>query len=1229
MSLEQVQQQAVATYNTNIAYFKEHHPDLYNNLVVFETALNGNHIKAQYDLQYKENYFEIIGLEQNIPFYGQNSITLSQAMVDKNLTMDATKNSFKAYYEHQYNDEIAQIALESDMLVKYTISIAPLVHYVNKNLPNPQMIKDIHKYIIFGVGLGLHIPYIHQKINAKMYLIVESNLEIFRLSLFVTNYAQLSKEAKLLFAVAQEEVAFRETFNKLYAEAFVLNHYFKFFQFSGNNDLYFKTIQNFLVSQPHYLYSYDRTFLSLLRTHSYISQGYKTLNISTIHQLKLFEKPVLYLAAGPSLQRNIEFVKENQDKFTIIAIYATLPLLEKHDIKPNIVTQYDEQDIQVLNTLDRIKDITYFKDTIFIFSSHVNAKLMSSFPKNNIFIFQAMFELKKDFGMLTSPSIGELTYGLLLKLGAKNIYILGLDLAMDVETNQTHIDGHSGSNVFKNLKELDESLDTEYSYRKNTIKVKGNFIDEVKSIPVFKTNIDSFGVLTKQFKSDDCDVYNLSNGAYLEGAEPKQIQDIQINSFENNSFNTLQEQLDSTLQTISEENYNKNDIESINLKISGAKKIKKSLDQFFKIKNHKNLEVYKDKLIGMLSDILFSKYNCEDLQQILINYTSHVSHHVFHLFSLEGISEFKKHIYEINKVLSIQLHKIVNTYVISISYSKDENNITKKLNKFIKEYNIKDTSYSEAQFKELVETSLKGEQLEHGKNSIGFFAIEENLDNKDFIEYVQNIIKLLPNLSLKLFYFYEYQKTLAQHIFKQYLKNIELIIPHNIQEIATQVELWLETSEKTLSLKKCDDILLNNYTNIYSAMFTKEAYNKELTTISHDTIQQSNSIKESLEQNYILPTTPYYSFANSLKEPIDDEKLNKTYKKEQIGFFAFEENLTKEFVQSIVDIYNAFPQLKFVAFYFDAKQKEKFELQFKNLISRFTFIIPDNIDDILNNIEVWLEAEIKYKSFLFKRICSILDKTLHVYPIIINEEFELTEGETFLHATIKNFNVIRIKHSLNVSHGFDLYKENSIGFSAIDVNFENKEFVNYIHQLHNQFPTLEFKIFYVNEVDKVKAQTIFNLDQQVEFILPTSIQEVMSEIQFYVHIDFAQEIISPFLVKSTNILDFRYDFNQYSHPVREYDKTIDKNNYMFTDYAYFGLSDNDFENANGSYIRLMHTFFFQHSDMPQIEIQDSDNYYDIVYFKIFEWSQKYKKHIHARKKLYHLMVNYNKSLSNE
>ena len=51
-----------------------------------------------------------------------------------------------------------------------------------------------------GTLLGRHIPRIAQKVDAKMYLVLERNLEIFRLSLFTVDYTLLAKKG-VVFSV--------------------------------------------------------------------------------------------------------------------------------------------------------------------------------------------------------------------------------------------------------------------------------------------------------------------------------------------------------------------------------------------------------------------------------------------------------------------------------------------------------------------------------------------------------------------------------------------------------------------------------------------------------------------------------------------------------------------------------------------------------------------------------------------------------------------------------------------------------------------------------------------------------------------------------------------------------------------------------------------------------------------------------------------------------------------
>lgn len=86
----------------------------------------------------------------------------------------------------------------------------------------------------------------------------------------MTKYYELAKETQLLFSIADNENEFMNIFDKFYNEAFILNHYLKFFMLTNNFNFYTRIIQNYLVSQSHMIYSFDRYFIDIERTISYI-----------------------------------------------------------------------------------------------------------------------------------------------------------------------------------------------------------------------------------------------------------------------------------------------------------------------------------------------------------------------------------------------------------------------------------------------------------------------------------------------------------------------------------------------------------------------------------------------------------------------------------------------------------------------------------------------------------------------------------------------------------------------------------------------------------------------------------------------------------------------------------------------------------------------------------------------------------------------------------------------
>ena len=66
--------------------------------------------------------------------------------------------------------------------------------------------KNLLKFIFCGVGLGFHIAEIQNKVKSSLIFIMEDNLEIFRLSLFTTNYQSISEQARLFFSIMDDDI---------------------------------------------------------------------------------------------------------------------------------------------------------------------------------------------------------------------------------------------------------------------------------------------------------------------------------------------------------------------------------------------------------------------------------------------------------------------------------------------------------------------------------------------------------------------------------------------------------------------------------------------------------------------------------------------------------------------------------------------------------------------------------------------------------------------------------------------------------------------------------------------------------------------------------------------------------------------------------------------------------------------------------------------------------------
>lgn len=660
--MQDIQQNAINLYLNNMNFLKQHSPALHEKLEMFDNGVSYGLIEERFQLELRDNeYFDILDIKNNSWIYDRNSKIYSEDIA-KNTDLDLTKNSFKTFHEYHYEDGVAEKVANAGILSDSLFGTAPIIDYINRNTPKDRISKQIFCYMIFGVGLGLHIPLIQKMVNAKLYCIIEPQLEIFRLSLFTVSYEEIAKKAQIIFFVALDKETFTSKFREFHDKAYLYNQYIKFFLFSKSSEFYFEGVQSMLVSQSHYMFSYDRELKSLMKTANYTTNEYSFIKVNERFPSKFANNaPILILAGGPSLKKNLEFVKKNQDRFLIISLYSLSNFLRENGIEPDIITNYDEQYELYLEIFNKIDNKQYFDNKVLLFGSHVSERLVELLPKDNVYFFNALYSLRKDIGILTGPSIGEMSYALSLIFAPEKVYLLGLDLALDPLSGKSHFDGYEEKAQFDVNRE--SSLE-KFSFRKNVMKIKGNLRDIVETTAIFNISRKQLDIFTKLYNPDKkVEIFNLSDGAYFEDVKPLNTEEIDLNNFPILDKEILHFQIKESLNKISSNKLNEEDVEYLKSKLNDAKVLKNKFNEWLSTK-HSSSEKFL-MVLEELNDEVFrnASYKCKDLNKILWNYFRYTFPYIIYFFNLRSIENPKAHMKKIIKNLLIKINNIIDIYI--------------------------------------------------------------------------------------------------------------------------------------------------------------------------------------------------------------------------------------------------------------------------------------------------------------------------------------------------------------------------------------------------------------------------------------------------------------------------------------------------------------------------------------------------------------------------------------
>jgi len=661
--MQNIEEIAISNYQKNMEYFQKEHNQLYKKLLALEALLEDGRYPQKYDLEHKDGYFDAIELASQSHLYKQNSEIYSDTLASQ-ITFKKSDQVFESFYKFDFTQKALEKLEGESALTTYATS-APIMHYHSSNVDSSMHMNEIQKFIFIGLGLALHLPKIIKKTDAKLILVIEDNVELFRLSLFTCDYKTALDGRLAFFSIGENNSEFINTFTTFYSKSFVRNYLLKFSLFSSAYEHKIKDIQTRLVSRTETSYPIEYLLYKNITILSRLKEDFKFLELSKKTQEQFFsDKPMLVLGAGPSLYENIEWLKNNAHNFVLVVVFAALKTLYKLNIRPDIVVHIDEKITETVNLINSFEDFDFVQNSIFVFSASAPDILFKTFQNDNIYLIEDRTKYRLANTRLESASVGETAYAIPLIFNAKEIYLLGLDFALS-DDGSTHAKDHH------NVSSLDTSTTHEVqqslSIDKSTLSVRGNFRDKVTTTPLLLSSIPVLDKYTKEFKSDKQTVYNLSDGAFLESTLPLRVSDLSMDSkldkqsfvlalkkiFDNYSLGKLSPQ---------EEQHLKNT--SIQLDEFH------SLIDSFEQNTSSNKDIFIQNYATLMQSIIGSQES--ELKELLIIHFLGLAPYIFDIFNSKELQNPKRHTKKIKKVIALQLRRLLEPFEEALKKALEE-----------------------------------------------------------------------------------------------------------------------------------------------------------------------------------------------------------------------------------------------------------------------------------------------------------------------------------------------------------------------------------------------------------------------------------------------------------------------------------------------------------------------------------------------------------------------------
>lgn len=278
----------------------------------------------------------------------------------------------------RYNADLAEAIRRHKIIGNYGFDVAKSgdVVLLYENLPmhsmdDPQKeasdifnkLSEVNRsviHLVFGLGLGYLFKRVHLSSKGRI-VIYEPNLDILRITLENVDFSSELADERVMVLTRKEEL--ESVFKRYYLYEDPINMCFlpvykalfpdrikdisdelAFLKGYFNNNFYtlFETSQAWLeMSLINLNYTFNSTYIDCLKD-------------------KFKGKPAIITAAGPSLLKNIEQLKEYENRAVIFSVGAALRTVKQtYNIKPGFAVFIDVRPNYQLNGVDNLEDVNF------------------------------------------------------------------------------------------------------------------------------------------------------------------------------------------------------------------------------------------------------------------------------------------------------------------------------------------------------------------------------------------------------------------------------------------------------------------------------------------------------------------------------------------------------------------------------------------------------------------------------------------------------------------------------------------------------------------------------------------------------------------------------------------------------------------------------------------------------------------------------------------------------